>query len=153
MLRVKKLVHEAVLPSRATDGSAGYDLTAVEPHIILPGHRAIVSTGLALEIPKGTYGRVAPRSGLAVKSGIQVGAGVVDSDYRGEVKVVLFNHDLHNTFEIKPGYRIAQLVLEKIECPPVEEIVEELQDTQRGDGGFGSTGVAQETSGKGQKQA
>jgi len=73
-----------------------------------------------------------------------VGAGVVDSDYRGEVKVVLFNHDTTRTYTVKPGYRIAQLVLEKIECPGVEEIVEDLQDTTRGDGGFGSTGVTQE---------
>ena len=153
MLRVKKLNPEAVFPVRATEGSAGYDLTSVESHIILPGHRAVVSTGLALEIPTSFYGRVAPRSGLAVKNGIQVGAGVIDEDYRGEVKVVLFNHDLHKTFEIKPGYRIAQLVLERIGCPPVEEIVDDLQGTVRGDGGFGSTGVTQEASGKGEKQA
>lgn len=153
MLRVKKLDTTAVLPSRATSGSAGYDLTAIDSHVILPGHRAVVSTGLAVEIPGGTYGRVAPRSGLAVKHGIQVGAGVIDSDYRGEVKVVLFNHDLSRSYTIKPGYRIAQLVLEKIECPGVEEIVEDLQDTTRGDGGFGSTGVAQEASSEKQKEA
>lgn len=142
MLRVKKKDPDAVIPSRATPGSAGYDLTSVESHIILPGRRAIVSTGLSIAVPEGTYGRIAPRSGLAVKSGIGVGAGVVDSDYRGEVKVVLFNHDIHNTYEVKPGHRIAQLVLEKIVCAEVEEIVGELQDTYRGDGGFGSTGVA-----------
>ena len=83
MLRVKKLSESAVLPIRGSSGAAGYDLTSTESHVILPGHRAVVGTGLAIEVPEGTYGRVAPRSGLAVKSGIQVGAGVVDSDYRG----------------------------------------------------------------------
>lgn len=142
MLRVKKIHPDAELPSRATIGSAGYDLTSVESHVILPGHRAVVSTGLVLEIPENTYGRVAPRSGLAVKHGIQVGAGVIDSDYRGEVKVVLFNHDVNKTFVIKPGYRIAQLILEKIEIPNVEEIVDDdIEKTTRGGSGFGSTGI------------
>ena len=148
MLRVKKLSESAVLPIRGSSGAAGYDLTSTESHVILPGHRAVVGTGLAIEIPEGTYGRIAPRSGLAVKSGIQVGAGVVDSDYRGEVKVVLFNQDHTNTYIVKPGYRIAQLILEKIECPAVEEIKDELDITERGDGGFGSTGVTQEALGK-----
>jgi dUTP pyrophosphatase len=141
MLRVKKLSPDAELPFRGTPGSAGYDLTSTESHVILPGYRAVVATGLAVEIPDGTYGRIAPRSGLAVKNGIQVGAGVVDSDYRGELKVVLFNHDLNKTFNIKPGYRIAQLILETIQTPEVEEIKESLQQTERGEGGFGSTGV------------
>lgn len=148
MLRVKKLSESAVLPVRGSTGAAGYDLTSTESHVILPGHRAVVGTGLAIEVPPGTYGRVAPRSGLAVKSGIQVGAGVVDSDYRGEVKVVLFNQDNSKTYTVKPGYRIAQLVLEKIECPEVEEIKDELDSTERGHGGFGSTGVTQEALGK-----
>ena len=100
MLRVKKLHKEAVLPVRGSPGAAGYDLTSTESHIILPGHRAIVGTGIALELPEGTYGRVAPRSGLAVKNGLQVGAGVVDRDYRGELKVVIFNHDISNKCSI-----------------------------------------------------
>ena len=144
MLRVKKLHSEAVLPSRGSSGAAGYDLTSTESHIILPGHRAVVGTGIAVELPEGTYGRVAPRSGLAVKNGLQVGAGVVDRDYRGELKVVIFNHDLKDIYTVKPGYRIAQLVLEKVDCPEVEEILETLQETDRGDGGFGSTGVSKE---------
>ena len=119
MLLVKKKDPNAVIPIRATPGSAGYDLTSVESHIILPGHRAVVSTGLSIAVPEGTYGRVAPRSGLAVRNGLNVGAGVVDSDYRGEVKVVLFNHDINNTYEVKPGHRIAQLILEKIVCEDV----------------------------------
>ena len=148
MLRVKKLLNNAILPVRGSIGAAGYDLTSTESHDILPGHRAVVGTGLAIEVPPGTYGRIAPRSGLAVKSGIQVGAGVVDSDYRGEVKILVFNQDTSNIYHIKPGYRIAQLVLEKIDCPDVEEIKDELDSTERGHGGFGSTGVTQEALGK-----
>jgi dUTP pyrophosphatase len=137
-LKVKKLSPDAQLPTRGSEGAAGYDLQSIESCVILPGKRAVVATGLSFELPAGVYGRIAPRSGLAVKHGIQVGAGVVDSDYRGEVKVVLFNHDT-NPYVIKPGYRIAQLILERCETPEVEEIVE-TSDTQRGQGGFGSTG-------------
>lgn len=137
-LRVKRISADAQLPTRGSEGAAGYDLQSVESCVILPGKRAVVATGLSIELPPGVYGRIAPRSGLAVKHGIQVGAGVVDADYRGEVKVVLFNHDT-NPYVIKPGYRIAQLVLERCETPSVEEIFDS-SDTQRGEGGFGSTG-------------
>lgn len=137
-LKVKKLSPDAQLPTRGSEGAAGYDLQSIESCVILPGKRAVVATGLSFEIPAGVYGRIAPRSGLAVKHGIQVGAGVVDSDYRGEAKVVLFNHDI-NPYVIKPGYRIAQLILERCETPKVEEIVESTE-TNRGEGGFGSTG-------------
>lgn len=89
-------------------------------------------------MPSGTYGRVAPRSGLAAKSGIDVGAGVIDADYRGELKVVLFNHSDENV-DIKPGDRIAQLVLERIARPSVADVAD-LDDTERASGGFGSTG-------------
>jgi dUTP pyrophosphatase len=146
MLRVKKLVQEAKLPVRGSEGAAGYDLSSTGKYDIEPGCRGIVNTGIAIELPEGTYGRIAPRSGLAVKKGIQVGAGVVDADYRGELKVVLFNHDKSETFHIEQGDRIAQLVLEKIACPEVEEISEDLETTTRGDGGFGSTGVAEKAS-------
>ena len=141
MLRVKKLETTAKLPIRATPGSAGYDLSSVDSKTIAPGHRDLVATGLSISIPSGTYGRIAPRSGLAVRNGIQVGAGVIDSDYTGEVKVVLFNCDSVNPLVIKSGDRIAQLILEKIECPEVVE-VSDLNSTIRGDGGFGSTGTA-----------
>lgn len=137
-LRVKRIIADAKLPIRGSDGAAGYDLQSVESCVILPGKRAVVATGLSIELPPGVYGRIAPRSGLAVKHGIDVGAGVVDADYRGEVKVVLFNHDT-NPYVIKPGYRIAQLVLERYETPPVVEIFDN-SDTRRGYGGFGSTG-------------
>ena len=141
MLYVKKLFPEAKLPVRATPGSAGYDLAASDGKTILPGGRDLIATGLSIKIPQGTYGRIAPRSGLAVRCGIQVGAGVIDSDYTGEIKIVLFNSDPTNSFVINPGDRIAQLILEKIECPEVEE-VSDLSNTDRGDGGFGSTGTA-----------
>ena len=137
-LKVKKLSADAQLPTRGSDGAAGYDLQSIESCVILPGKRAVVATGLSFELPAGVYGRIAPRSGLAVKHGIQVGAGVVDADYRGEVKVVLFNHD-SNPYLIKSGYRIAQLILERCETPEVEEIFDS-SDTVRGQGGFGSTG-------------
>ncbi len=138
-LKIKKLNAQAITPTRGSSGAAGYDLYSSEGHVILPGRRGVVSTGISLELPPGVYGRVAPRSGLAVKHGLQVGAGVVDPDYTGEVKVVLFNHD-KNPYVIKPGYRIAQLVLERFEFAEIEEVTE-LGETERGQGGFGSTGV------------
>lgn len=138
-LKFQKLVPDALPPTRATSGSAGYDLHAVEGYVLTPHHRVVVSTGLRISLPPGTYGRIAPRSGLAVKHGLDVGAGVVDPDYTGELKVVLFNHDDHQTFIIRPGYRIAQLIVEPFQAPDVEE-VEDIAETERGDGGFGSTG-------------
>lgn len=139
-LKVKKLVSHAIIPQRSTTGAVGYDLHSSEGYVILPGQRAVISTGLSFEFPPGVYGRVAPRSGLAVKHGLNVGAGVVDPDYTGEVKVVLFNHD-KAPFVIKAGYRIAQIICERCECPEIEE-VSEVTDTGRGAGGFGSTGQA-----------
>jgi dUTP pyrophosphatase len=111
-LNVYRLVPNAILPVRNTPAAAGYDLFSTDGYTIQPGHRVVVSTGINLQLPPGTYGRIAPRSGLAVKHGLDVGAGVIDPDYRGEVKVVLFNHDPRNAFVIRPGYRIAQLILE-----------------------------------------
>jgi dUTP pyrophosphatase len=100
--------------------------------------KAMVDTGIAIAVPEGTYGRVAPRSGLASKHFIDTGAGVIDADYRGEVKVLLFNHS-EVDFPVKEGDRIAQLVLERIYTPEVT-VVEELEESVRGAGGFGSTG-------------
>ncbi len=139
-LQVKRLVKHARLPARGSELAAGYDLAATEAGVIAAGGKALVPTGLAIKCPPGTYGRIAPRSGLAVKNMIGVGAGVVDADYRGEVRVVLFNHG-PDDFAYKEGDRIAQLVLERIYTPPVEE-VDDLDATDRGAGGFGSTGVA-----------
>ena len=139
-LKVKKLVSTATLPVRGSREAAGYDIHSSEGYVILPGHRAVVSTGLSFELPLNVYGRIAPRSGLAVKHGLHVGAGVIDRDYTGEVKVVLFNHDAKNAFIIKSGYRIAQLILERFETPEVEE-VDSIAESDRGVEGFGSTGM------------
>jgi len=138
-LCVKRLSNTAILPTRGSANAAGYDLCADEECTILPGRRHVIRTGLSLSIPGGCYARIAPRSGLAVKFGLQVGAGVVDPDYTGEVKVVLFNHD-RRKYTVKPGYRIAQLILEQCLTPDVTE-VDSVANTARGDCGFGSTGV------------
>ncbi|KAI9220485.1 dUTPase-like protein, partial [Blastocladiella britannica] len=137
-LRVKKLSPKARMPTRGSPLAAGYDLCSATT-LTIPAHaRALVPTDLSVAIPEGTYGRVAPRSGLAVKHFIDVGAGVVDADYRGHLQVVLFNFG-DAEFVINEGDRIAQLVLEKIAMVDVVE-VEDLDATERGQGGFGSTG-------------
>jgi len=140
-LLVKRLCDDAVLPERKSKLAAGYDLSSVEETIVKSGGKAIVKTGLQIACPEGTYGRIAPRSGLAAKNFIDVGAGVIDADYRGEVGVILFNFGSED-FEVKKGSRIAQLVLEKICLAEVEE-VKVLVETERGASGFGSTGVIQ----------
>jgi dUTP pyrophosphatase len=137
-LYVVRVFKDAKLPVRATPGSAGYDLFAANRMVIPARGRGLVPTGLVIKIPENYYGRIAPRSGLALKNGIDVGAGVIDSDYRGSVGVVLFNHSDVN-FHIDAGDRIAQLIIEHIATPPVQE-VDSLDDTERGTGGFGSTG-------------
>ena len=138
-LCVKKLVEDAVIPTRGSSHAVGYDLYSVEDCCVPHNSRHLVGTGVAIVLPVNVYGRVAPRSGLAVKHGIQVGAGVIDPDYTGEVKGVLFNQG-DTDFEIKKGDRIAQLVLERCETPPVRE-VQSIEETMRGSGGFGSTGA------------
>lgn len=138
--KVQKLVPNAVIPTRGTSGAAGYDLYSTDGFIIMPGHRVVIPTGLAIQLPSGTYGRIAPRSGLAVKHGVDVLAGVVDPDYTGELKVVLVNTDLRRAFMIRPGYRIAQLILENYTVAEVEE-TPYVEQTERGEEGFGSTGV------------
>jgi dUTP pyrophosphatase len=138
-LGIKKLCFDAIIPTRGSDRSVGYDLYSLVDTIVpCQAGNALVATGLAITLPPGCYGRVAPRSGLAVKHCINVGAGVIDPDYTGEVKVVLFNHG-DKDFEVKKGDRIAQLVLERCETPSIEEI-NIVEDTERGSGGFGSTG-------------
>ncbi len=141
-LNVTKLVPHATLPARSTSGAAGYDLFSTDSYVVLPGRRVVVSTGISVQLPPGTYGRVAPRSGLAVKHGLDTLAGVIDPDYTGEVKVVLQNLDVNQPFVIRPGYRIAQLILEKFETVDVVEVPSECtQITERGAAGFGSTGI------------
>lgn len=137
-LPVKKLHDRATLPTRGSAEAAGLDLYACDHMVIQSKQRGIVRTGIAIAVPQGYYGRVAPRSGLAVNFGLDVGAGVIDSDYRGEVGVVLFNFG-DQEYTVNPGMRIAQLIIEKIEVPDVYE-VDDLDATIRGSGGFGSTG-------------
>jgi len=137
-LRFAKLSEYAKAPTRGSSVAAGYDLYAAEEMTIEPGKRACVKTDIQIEVPDGTYGRVAPRSGLAAKHGIDVGAGVVDKDYRGNVMVLLFNFG-EAAFNVARGDRIAQLVLEKICMAELEELPT-LDETDRGAGGFGSTG-------------
>ncbi len=138
VLQARLLSEFAVPPRRASDGAAGYDLTAAHAAVVPARGRVLVHTDVAIRVPDGTYGRVAPRSGLAVKHAIAVGAGVIDGDYTGEVGVVLFNHG-DDDFEVSRGMRIAQLLLERIEVPDVH-VVDQLAATARADGGFGSTG-------------
>lgn len=137
-LLIKRLSNNAIIPTRASPGSVGYDLYSTIDMYIPSMERGIVNTGIAATIPIGVYGRIAPRSGLAVKHGIQTGAGVIDPDYTGELKVILFNHG-GEKFEIKQGDRIAQLILEKCETPPIEEVAS-IEHTERGTRGFGSSG-------------
>ena len=139
MLQIKKLTESSKLPSRGSEFSAGYDIYASESVVVKSKDRALVPTGIAISVPMGTYGRIAPRSGLAVKHGIDVGAGVIDFDYLGEIMIVMFNHGDFD-YTINAGDRVAQLILEKIETPAVLE-VKELQNTARGMSGFGSTGT------------
>lgn len=148
-LRVKRLSETATLPTRATEGDAGLDLYASEPEVIRRGQVTAVSTGIAIEIPYGYVGLVHPRSGLAAKHGITVvnAPGTIDAGYRGEVKILLTSLDSQLSssnamfgFDISPGDRIAQLVIQQVELPEVEE-VGELSDSVRGIGGFGSSGV------------
>ena len=136
---MQRLSNNAALPKRGTEGADGYDLCAAQSCTIPAGGKGLVKTGISIQFPTGLYARIAPRSGLALKKFIDVGAGVVDADYRGEVGVVLFNHG-DQDFEVKMGDRIAQLILEKISTPAVEE-VSGLDETVRGSGGFGSTGI------------
>lgn len=141
-LKIKKLREKAVIPERKTGGSAGYDLCAciTGDFTINPGDLVILPTGLAAEIPQGFAGMIYTRSGLGVKHGIHVsnGVGVIDSDYRGEMHVGLHNAS-REAYTVHPGERIAQLIITPVLLPEVE-LVAQLSETQRGEGGFGSTG-------------
>jgi dUTP pyrophosphatase len=140
-LRIIRLTPEAKLPSRAHEGDAGLDLHAAEAATIGPGERGAVPTGIAVEIPAGFAGLVLPRSGLAARHGIALvnAPGLIDSGYRGEIRVLLLNTDRAQGFDIAPGDRIAQLVLTPVaDAEPVE--VPELAISVRGEGGFGSSG-------------
>jgi dUTP pyrophosphatase len=140
-LPVTRLREDAVLPSRAYPGDAGLDLVSCERHEIAPGERALVGTGIAVAIPEGHAGLVTPRSGLAVKSGVTIvnAPGLVDSGYRGELRVILHNTDRSEPLVVEPGMRIAQLVIVAVPNVALRE-VDELPDSERGTNGFGSSG-------------
>jgi dUTP pyrophosphatase len=137
-VQIKKINDKAVVPVYATSHAAGADLCSTECVILKPEHRHLFKTGLHAAIPSGVYGRIAPRSGLALKNGIGVLAGVIDEDYRGEIGVILVNHGSEDK-TIYVGDKIAQIIFERYERVAFEE-VEELSETVRGMGGFGSTG-------------
>jgi dUTP pyrophosphatase len=138
-IKIKKLNKDLPLPTYQTDGSSGLDLHASEDCFLASGAFKMIPTGIALEIPFEYEGQVRPRSGLAAKSGIGVlnSPGTIDSDYRGEIKVILFNFSKED-FEIKKGDRIAQLIISRVEIIDLIE-VNDLESTKREDGGFGST--------------
>ena len=137
-LNFKKLDPRATLPTRGSSFSAGLDLYSIEAVSLAPGQRVIARTGLAVAIPEGFYGRLAPRSGLATKKGLDVLAGVIDADYRGEIGCLLHNTG-EERIELVENSKICQLIIEKIVTPQAIW-ADELDDTERGHGGFGSTG-------------
>jgi dUTP pyrophosphatase len=146
MIKVKRIHDLAKIPVRANPTDAGADLFSVECCVITPLSRKLIKTGIIIEIPDYNsnslpryYGRIAPRSGLAFKNGIDVMAGVIDSSYRGEIGVILYNTDKDNEFHVNVGDRIAQLIIESHYNFEFSEI-KELSETARGSGGFGSTG-------------
>ncbi|MFM7139194.1 MAG: dUTP diphosphatase [Actinomycetes bacterium] len=138
---VTKLHPSAIIPTYAKPGDAGADLYAIEEKTLKPGERALVKTGIAIALPEGYVGLVHPRSGLALKNGISVvnSPGTIDSGYRGEIGVVLINHDLNESFSVKVGDRIAQLVIQKFETA-IFKTVSQLPPSERASGGYGSTG-------------
>lgn len=138
VLRFKQLDPRAVLPSRGSALAAGLDVCCVEELRMEPRQRVMARTGLAVAIPSGFYGRVAPRSGLAAKNGLDVLAGVIDSDYRGEICCVLYNTG-DEPINLSAGSKICQLIIEQIITPEAAWATD-LDDTARGAGGFGSTG-------------
>lgn len=143
LLPVKKLDSGAAIPANAYRGDAGYDLCSTEKTTLMPFERALIPTGLAVAIPDGYAGFVVPRSGLAIKQGLTIvnAPGLIDSNYRGEIKVIAMNLDPHNEIVLDEGSRVAQLVIMKVENIRFQE-VDQLDESQRGTGGFGSSGVS-----------
>jgi dUTP pyrophosphatase len=138
-INIKFLSKMGKLPTRANETDAGYDLYSAEYGSIPPLSRLLIKTDISVAIPQGYYGRIAPRSGLAHKHGIDVLAGVIDASYRGNIGVILYNTSKDTGFEFTDGARIAQLIIEK--CHSVDwTLISDLDITSRGDGGYGSTG-------------
>ncbi|XP_044746397.1 probable deoxyuridine 5'-triphosphate nucleotidohydrolase [Coccinella septempunctata] len=141
VLKFSKILPEAATPVKGSKKAAGFDLKSAVECVVPPRGKALVDTGLVIQLPEGCYGRIAPRSGLAVKNFIDVGAGVVDEDYRGHLRVVLFNHG-DEPFKVNVGDRIAQLICERVYYPELQEVEnKELTETERAAQGFGSTGT------------
>ncbi|MBC8031642.1 MAG: dUTP diphosphatase [Pyrinomonadaceae bacterium] len=138
ILSFKRLDPRAILPSRGSASAAGLDIYAIEELTIPPGERRLARTGLAVAIPEGYYGRVAPRSGLATKNGLDTLAGVIDADYRGEIGCLLYNAG-SEAIHLPAGSKICQLIIERI-ITPTPVWADEIAETDRGSGGFGSTG-------------
>jgi len=138
---IKKINESAIIPSYAHEDDAGVDLYSTEDYVLNPGQIVLVSTGIRIAIPLGYEGQTRPKSGLALKHGITIcnSPGTIDSGYRGEVRVIVINHG-NEEFKIIKGMKIAQMIFNKVEKVEFEE-VEELDDTKRGEGGFGSTGL------------
>ena len=138
-VNIKKLSDDAIIPTQGTRFAAGYDLYAAEDALVNKGCRKLIKTNISMEITPGYYGRIAPRSGLAYKNGIDVLAGVIDSDYRGDIGVILYNTDANIDFEVKAGDKIAQIIIEP--CASVNFVnTQTLPATKRGEGGYGHTG-------------
>ena len=138
LLHVHRLTDTAKLPYKKHDDDAGFDLSSDENFTIKPWDKYLVSSGICFTVPRGTYGQIAPRSGMSMK-GVFVNAGVIDRNYTGEVKILLFNMT-SEPLTFKQGDRVAQLIVKKIENPKVMDTDDGLEDTDRGSGGFGSTG-------------
>lgn len=143
MVEIKLLTKTARCPKKGSQEAAGYDIYADGEGIVFHGSRAVIDTGISMKIPSGHVGLIKPRSGLALKHGIDTLAGVIDSDYRGEVKVMLTTHMISKTFEIKKGERIAQILIVKVENKNDFVVVDDFDDTtERGQNGFGSSGMS-----------
>ena len=142
-VKFKKLNPDAIIPDYAHEGDAGMDLYSIKDEIIDPLSWKLIPTGLACELPEGTEGQVRSKSGIALKNGVFVlnSPGTVDENYRGEIGVILYNLNTTTPFEIKKGQKIAQYVIANVEYVNTIEITEDLSQTDRGDGGFGSSGL------------
>lgn len=140
-MKIKLISPNAVVPTYGSKCAAGMDLSSSDTYSIAPGETVLVHTGISIEIPDGYFGAIYPRSGLATKRGLRLAncVGVVDSDYRGEIMVALYN-DSTETQSVELRDRIAQMVIQPYERPQVFDVVNELSDTERGSGGFGHTG-------------